>query len=57
VEDLLLRVAALAEDLPVVRSLTLDPVLASPAGVAVASATIHVGRPAEHRDLGPRRLR
>ncbi len=56
-EDLLLRVAALAEDLPVVRSLTLEPVLASPAGAAVANATIHVGRPAEHRDLGPRRLR
>ncbi|MPZ64959.1 MAG: GNAT family N-acetyltransferase [Pseudonocardiaceae bacterium] len=56
-EDLVLRVAALAEDLPVVRSLSLEPVLASPAGAAVAGASINVGRAAERHDGGPRRLR
>lgn len=56
-EDLLLRVSALAEDLPIVRSLSLHPVLASPSGAAVAGARIHIGRAAERRDDGPRRLR
>src|SRR3954464_7066453 len=39
-EDLVLRLAALAEDLPEVRSLALEPVLASAAGAFVSSARI-----------------
>ncbi|KAA2254897.1 GNAT family N-acetyltransferase [Solihabitans fulvus] len=56
-EDLVLRVAALAEDMPEVRSLALEPVLASPAGVFVSSARITVGLPPSRHDTGPRRLR
>ncbi|MQA14372.1 MAG: GNAT family N-acetyltransferase [Pseudonocardiaceae bacterium] len=55
--DLVLRVAALAEDLPEVRSLTLEPVLAAPTGAAVAGARVRVGQPPVRGDVGPRRLR
>ncbi|MFC4001957.1 GNAT family N-acetyltransferase [Prauserella oleivorans] len=56
-QDLVLRVAALAEDNPEVRSLTLDPVLASPEGVFVTNARIVLGPPPSRPDTGPRRLR
>ncbi len=56
-EDLVLRLAALAEDLPEVRSLALEPVLASAAGAFVSSARIVVGPPPSRNDGGPRRLR
>ncbi len=56
-EDLVLRVGRLAEDLPQVRSLALDPVLASPDGVAVAGARMVLGPPPTRTDNGPRRLR
>ncbi|MGH3629533.1 MAG: acetate--CoA ligase family protein, partial [Sciscionella sp.] len=56
-EDLALRISALAEDLPEVRSLTLEPVLASVAGAVVASARIRLGDPRSRPDTGPRRLR
>jgi acyl-CoA synthetase (NDP forming)/ribosomal protein S18 acetylase RimI-like enzyme len=56
-EDLVLRVAALAEDNPEVRSLALDPVLASPSGAVVANARIALGPPPSRPDTGPRRLR
>ncbi|WP_073482640.1 bifunctional acetate--CoA ligase family protein/GNAT family N-acetyltransferase [Streptoalloteichus hindustanus] len=56
-EDLVLRVATLAEDLPEVRSLALEPVLASPAGAAVTSARVTLGHPPSRPDTGPRRLR
>jgi acyl-CoA synthetase (NDP forming)/GNAT superfamily N-acetyltransferase len=56
-EDLTLRVAALAEDLPEIRGVALDPVIASAAGVAVAAARITVGAPPPRPDLAPRRLR
>ncbi|GLZ34155.1 GNAT family N-acetyltransferase [Lentzea sp. NBRC 105346] len=56
-QDLILRLAALAEDLPEIRCLTLEPVLASAAGAYVSSAKITLGpRPSRH-DAGPRRLR
>jgi hypothetical protein len=56
-QDLVLRVGALAEDIPEVRSLNLDPVLASADGVAVAGARILLGEPPSRPDTGPRRLR
>ncbi|WP_091674200.1 bifunctional GNAT family N-acetyltransferase/acetate--CoA ligase family protein [Amycolatopsis marina] len=56
-EDLVLRIAALAEDNPEVRSLALDPVLASPNGAVVANARIVLGPPPSRPDTGPRRLR
>lgn len=56
-QDLVLRLAALAEDLPEVRSLKLEPVLASAAGAFVSSARIVVGPPPSLHDAGPRRLR
>ncbi|WP_229686359.1 bifunctional acetate--CoA ligase family protein/GNAT family N-acetyltransferase [Longimycelium tulufanense] len=56
-ENLVLRVATLAEDVPEVRSLALEPVLASAAGAYVASARITLGPPPSRPDTGPRRLR
>jgi acyl-CoA synthetase (NDP forming)/GNAT superfamily N-acetyltransferase len=56
-EDLVLRVAALAEDVPEVRSLELDPVVASDKGANVVYARVLVGPPPSRHDTGPRRLR
>ncbi len=56
-EDLVLRVGRLAEDLPEVRSLALEPVLASPDGVSVAGARVVLGPRPRRDDNGPRRLR
>jgi acyl-CoA synthetase (NDP forming) len=56
-QDMILRVAALAEDNPEVRSLSLDPVLASSEGAFVANARIVLGAPPSRPDSGPRRLR
>lgn len=55
--DLLVRVAALAEDVPAVRWLTLEPILASPDGVAVLRGRVRVGLSPSRPDTGPRRLR
>lgn len=55
--ELVLRVNAIAEDLPEVRALVLDPVLAAPSGASVSSASIVLGPPPSHADAGPRRLR
>jgi acyl-CoA synthetase (NDP forming) len=56
-EDLVLRVGALAEDVPEIRSLVLEPVLASAAGAAVLGAWLVLGPPPQRADSGPRRLR
>jgi acyl-CoA synthetase (NDP forming)/GNAT superfamily N-acetyltransferase len=56
-EDLVLRVGKIAEDLPEVRSLSLDPVLASPEGVFVTGVRVLLGPPPTRHDGGPRRLR
>ncbi|MEJ3656325.1 GNAT family N-acetyltransferase [Actinomycetes bacterium KLBMP 9759] len=56
-EELVLRVGKIAEDLPEVRSLALDPVLASAEGVYVTGARITLGPPPTRDDGGPRRLR
>jgi acyl-CoA synthetase (NDP forming) len=55
--DLMSRVSALAEDLPEIHALALDPVLASAAGVAVTSARITVGSKPRRVDDAPRQLR
>lgn len=56
-QDMVLRVAALAEDNPEVRSLVLDPILASPDGAFAANARLVLGPPPSRPDTGPRRLR
>jgi hypothetical protein len=56
-EDLVRRVGKLAEDLPQVRALTLEPVLATPTGVWVVGARAVVGPPPRRDDTGPRRMR
>ncbi|MGQ0574507.1 MAG: bifunctional acetate--CoA ligase family protein/GNAT family N-acetyltransferase [Pseudonocardia sp.] len=56
-EDLVLRVGRIAEDLPEVRSLVLDPVLAAACGASVTGARVVLGPPATRDDTGPRRLR
>ena len=55
-EDLVARVAQLADDLPELAELTLDPVLATPTGVEVLSATGRLARPSVRADRGPRTL-
>jgi acyl-CoA synthetase (NDP forming) len=54
---LVLRVNALAEDLPEVRWLSLEPILASAGGAHVTGARITVGPPPSQQDVGPRRMR
>jgi acyl-CoA synthetase (NDP forming)/RimJ/RimL family protein N-acetyltransferase len=63
-EDLLLRVARLADDLPEVLRLTLEPVIVGPAdpwhggrSLVVAGGTGLVGPPTARVDPGPRRMR
>jgi acyl-CoA synthetase (NDP forming) len=63
-EDLLLRVARLADDLPEVLQLTLEPVIVGPANpwhggrsLVVAGGTARVGPPTARVDPGPRRMR
>jgi hypothetical protein len=56
-ENLVLRVGKIAEDLPEVRSLSLDPVLASAEGAFVTGASVVLGPPPTRHDGGPRRMR
>ena len=56
-EELVRRVGKLAEDLPEVRALTLEPVLATPTGVSVVGARVVLGQPPRRDDTGPRRMR
>jgi acyl-CoA synthetase (NDP forming) len=55
-EDIALRLSRLAADLPEVRSLALDPVLAGPDGVAVVGSRIVLGPSPTREDASPRRL-
>ncbi|MCK9920509.1 GNAT family N-acetyltransferase [Frankia sp. AgPm24] len=55
-EDLLLRVGRLADDLPDVVSLTLDPVVVSTVGLTVLSSEIVIGPSVPRADVGPRRF-
>jgi len=54
--DLALRLSALADDLPEVVELQLQPVLAGPAGIAITGAKGRIGPPSEFHDWR-RRLR
>jgi acyl-CoA synthetase (NDP forming)/RimJ/RimL family protein N-acetyltransferase len=56
-EDLVLRVGRIAEDLPEVRELALNPILATAEGAEVAGARVVIGPPPQREDIGPRRLR
>ncbi|MGZ4618804.1 MAG: bifunctional acetate--CoA ligase family protein/GNAT family N-acetyltransferase [Frankiaceae bacterium] len=68
-EELLLRVARLADELPTiygadaqpdgrqVRSLELNPVIVGESGVRVLAADARFGRPVPRGDVGPRRIR
>jgi acyl-CoA synthetase (NDP forming)/GNAT superfamily N-acetyltransferase len=56
-EDLVARVGRLAEDLPELLSLTLDPVLVAGSGLSVLAATARIGQATARADTGPRRLR
>ncbi len=56
VQELLHRVAQLADDLPQVASLTLHPCIASMTGLSVLGAEIHVAPTADHRDPRARTL-
>lgn len=52
---LLLRVARLADDLPEVARLELDPVIVSPSGLTVLAVEITLAPPPRRADSGPRR--
>lgn len=54
-EDLLARVSRLAEDLPEVAELVLDPVVVGQATVAPLWARVRLARPPDRRDTGTRR--
>jgi len=56
-EALLLRVACLADDLPEVAELELNPVIVAGTGTTVLDATARVTPPTARPDTGPRRLR
>jgi acyl-CoA synthetase (NDP forming) len=63
-EDLLLRVARLADDLPEVLQLRLEPVIVGPPNpwhggrsLVVAGAVVRVGPPTARVEPGPRRMR
>ena len=55
--DLVIRVAALADDLPEIRTLSLEPILASATGAPITAARLTLGPPPSPQDTGPRRLR
>lgn len=55
-EDLLARLGQLADDLPEVAALELNPIIAHPKGVAVLAAKGRVARPLARTDLEARRL-
>ncbi|WP_319944439.1 bifunctional acetate--CoA ligase family protein/GNAT family N-acetyltransferase [Nocardia macrotermitis] len=54
--ELAQRISALCDDLPEVRELAIEPILASPEGAAVLYGRVRIGPEPNHFDLGPRRL-
>ncbi|PVZ14297.1 bifunctional GNAT family N-acetyltransferase/acetate--CoA ligase family protein [Actinomycetospora cinnamomea] len=56
-EDLVLRIGVLADAVPEIRSLVIDPVLASERGAHPTGVTVVLGPPPGPLDSGPRRLR
>ncbi len=55
-EDLVLRLGRLAEDLPEVLRLDLEPVIVGERGLTVAGAHVRVGPATARAPAGPRRL-
>jgi acyl-CoA synthetase (NDP forming)/GNAT superfamily N-acetyltransferase len=55
-EDLLIRIGHLADEVPQLRRLVLNPVLARPDGYAVLHASGELAEPAPRPDTGPRLL-
>ncbi|MFC4035013.1 GNAT family N-acetyltransferase [Streptomyces polygonati] len=55
-EELLLRVSMLADDLPEVVAVDLEPVVVSAHGLTVLGASVRLARPPVRTDLGPRAL-
>jgi len=55
-EDLILRVSRLADDLPEITDLELNPVLVAARGLAVLGAEAQVHHPGPRADVGPRRM-
>ncbi len=55
-EALLLRVTRLADDLPEVAELELNPVIVAASGVTVLGATARIAPPSARLDAGPRRM-
>ncbi|MEE2032399.1 acetate--CoA ligase family protein, partial [Rhodococcus chondri] len=51
------RISALADDLPEVRELVCEPLLASSSGAELTDAHVRIGPEPHPLDLGPRRLR
>ena len=51
------RVSSLIDDIPEVRDLACDPILAAAAGATVVEARLRIGAEPMSIDLGPRRLR
>lgn len=56
IEDLLARLARLADDVPEVAELELNPVVAAPTGTAVLAATGRLARPSARAERGARTL-
>jgi acyl-CoA synthetase (NDP forming)/GNAT superfamily N-acetyltransferase len=56
-EAVLLRVARLADDLPEVADLELNPVVVSRRGASVLNASVRLAVPGAQQDAGPRRMR
>ncbi|SEG06168.1 Acyl-CoA synthetase (NDP forming) [Actinacidiphila yanglinensis] len=55
-EELLLRVSMLAEDLPEVVAVSLEPVVVAARGLSVLGARVRLATPPARTDLGPRAL-
>lgn len=55
--DLVQRISALADDIPEVRELACEPVLASATGAEITDSRVRIGPEPSAIDLGPRRLR
>jgi acyl-CoA synthetase (NDP forming)/RimJ/RimL family protein N-acetyltransferase len=55
-EDLVLRAGALADEIPQIHGLSLNPVLATATGLTVLHASIRLAPPAPRPDAGARRL-
>nr|WP_019927935.1 GNAT family N-acetyltransferase [Nocardia sp. BMG111209] len=54
--ELAQRISALCDDLPEVRELAIEPVLAAPQGASILYARVRIGPEPSRFDIGPRRL-